>query len=408
MRLRLLHTCFFLLLFSHGLVAQLNNGAPSQNMDDNSNRSTTESTKDLKETLKKEKNLESEEQKSKITEPVYRKKTSKWYNDQSEDWRQSVAFNKTDAEAWFNYYKSTRYSGADQHTLDQIVAGMNANVPNTFQTHYVNYINSKRDLSKGSELMKAYLLDPGRKEIYKELAVYFTLKGDKDNLENTLKKWNTIGDMPQSLKDYGYNLLNTVPQNAILITDGEYDTYPLWILQTVQGHRADVKILNIDLVQNQEYRNRICQSFSLNCSGYSDNKALFIQNLVAGNPAQTFYFSYTVNAAYLTGIESNLYNEGLAYRYNSNPGYNYIQRLRNNWELVYKTGYLDKPIQGNEQFTANRMQLLNLNYVASGLELYDIYMAGGEKEKADKLYLLLEKLAEDAGKKEVVKSYTGK
>jgi hypothetical protein len=52
---------------------------------------------------------------------------------------------------------------------------------------------------------------------------------------------------------YGMNLLNYVDDNAILITNGDNDTFPLWYLQQVEGVRPDVDILNLSLVQINWY-----------------------------------------------------------------------------------------------------------------------------------------------------------
>jgi tetratricopeptide (TPR) repeat protein len=52
---------------------------------------------------------------------------------------------------------------------------------------------------------------------------------------------------------YGKNLLNYVDENAILITNGDNDTFPLWYLQQVEGMRPDVDILNLSLVQINWY-----------------------------------------------------------------------------------------------------------------------------------------------------------
>lgn len=52
---------------------------------------------------------------------------------------------------------------------------------------------------------------------------------------------------------YGMNLLNYVDENAILITNGDNDTFPLWYLQQVEGVRPDVDILNLSLVQINWY-----------------------------------------------------------------------------------------------------------------------------------------------------------
>jgi len=49
-------------------------------------------------------------------------------------------------------------------------------------------------------------------------------------------------------RDHGYNMLSTCDSNAILITYGDNDTYPLWYMQEVEGFRTDVRILNYNLL----------------------------------------------------------------------------------------------------------------------------------------------------------------
>ena len=50
---------------------------------------------------------------------------------------------------------------------------------------------------------------------------------------------------------YGWNMINFLDEDAIIITNGDNDTFPLWYLQEVEGIRQDVTVivtsyLNID------------------------------------------------------------------------------------------------------------------------------------------------------------------
>ncbi|MFA7326189.1 MAG: DUF2723 domain-containing protein [Candidatus Kapaibacterium sp.] len=60
--------------------------------------------------------------------------------------------------------------------------------------------------------------------------------------------WNTHDRTGNFLPfDYSYNLLQSADEGAIIFTNGDNDTFPVWYIQDVMGVRRDVRIVNLSL-----------------------------------------------------------------------------------------------------------------------------------------------------------------
>lgn len=132
---------------------------------------------------------------------------------------------------------------------------------------------------------------------------------------------------------YGRNMLAGLEPNAIIFTNGDNDTFPLWYMQEVEHYRTDVRVANLSLLNTDWYIHQLKHNDPKVDMAWTDDQIKNIQGYVDrdGNVTQPrdlamnailrdnfrkrpIYFAVTIPPEGLRPVEDYLVLEGLVYR----------------------------------------------------------------------------------------------
>ena len=213
--------------------------------------------------------------------------------------------------------------------------------------------------------------------------------------------------------DYAYNMLTPLAKDAIVFTNGDNDTFPLWYIQEVEGLRKDVRVVNLSLLNTPWYIKQLrdlepkvpltyTDAELAALTPYRDEatgnivwvKDLAVKNIVDSNQwRRPLYLAVTVPDQ--MGLEKRLSLEGLVFRVNTQETGRAVdvERTMDNLYQVFKyDGLLDKDrAYDTKVYKDENAYRLVQNYTAAHVQVaYQLHMA---KRPQDAIRLL-----EDAAK----------
>ncbi len=328
------------------------------------------------------------------------------YQELRDEWTAYTKRNPSDARGWMELAKAARYAGTPCEEFIPWARRAVELAPGSAEAHAVLggstwkiYCPSAPEdpTSAIEELEAALRLDPTRGDPHFTLWVMRLFQGDREKADAHLRALLETRALPEPIIDFGYNLLIGLEPNAILITNGDNDTYPALALQAARGTRRDVTVVNHSLLNTTWYRRLLREGrdpvpvplLEDEPEGPQAGPALegMIQALHASGWKRPLYVAITVSGSRVT-FPNRLSLEGLAYRvlpeHGEEPKID-LAKLEQNLAGAYR---LESATSlGLDWNYANALGRLMMNYAAIRVHLAGGLAGVGRKSEARALMI---------------------
>ncbi|OYD16343.1 hypothetical protein CH330_03180 [candidate division WOR-3 bacterium JGI_Cruoil_03_51_56] len=256
----------------------------------------------------------------------------------------------------------------------------------------------------------------------------YMILGQLDKARQELLALGKENYFPKLLSDFAHNMLISLAPQAIIFTNGDNDTYPLFVLQEYDGFRQDVSVVNISLLNIPTVAGLFRDSLKVPIS-YSDSElkamkpefdstrgklvlpsdhlvANIIQN--ARKKKQPVYFATTVAQNRLSSYKDNLILAGLAWEVTNTKTRDSvnIDKVIQNMTEKYRldTTGLKQTWPANISPLTRNVSGLAVNY----LGLYDLmanyYKGQNKKDKAIDCYRKMVQITVPLGRNDLTET----
>ena len=156
--------------------------------------------------------------------------------------------------AYANWMYAARYAG-DNNYSDLMHAGLNKypSNPTLLYLRGIEHLGGQDIMEERKFLEKSIALDPSSTDPWFAIVGNYMNGGEDEKVDVALRKILESGIITDEVMDYCYNMMAGMDKNGVLITNGDNDTYPVWIMQRILNIRPDISIINRSLLNTDWY-----------------------------------------------------------------------------------------------------------------------------------------------------------
>jgi hypothetical protein len=281
---------------------------------------------------------------------------------------------------------------SSQVKMDDFVEGLHQLDANSFEYHLSSFMAGNFDLSRKNHLDLAKKMEPANRQVLLQTTgVAFILKDKKAAAADlkALKEQNTW-----SADEYAYakDVLTSLPPDAVLITNGFNDTYPILSIQLLENYRSDVMLMPLFLLQSEDFQksanaDKLIQSNKGLINGH------FLSTFLQKNHAEKTFIALTVPSSFYTKLLPQLYPIGLAFQYSSSSVSNSTINLQL-WKQLNKTVISKNKDTNGKQLSANYLPLL--------VNLFEYHKAENNVKELTEVKAAIKQIGNNIGNEQLI------
>ncbi len=301
-------------------------------------------------------------------------------------------------------FKSKSYSSSNQRMqrspsqeeqieMDNIVSYFDSVAPNSFEYNYYKYVSSNYDVNLFPNLKEADKIRPNNVDVNIEMSGYYIIKGDKVNGLLNIEEVIGSGRLLNEVMLYSEDILLSAPVNSTLITHGFEDTYSTWYTQNKNNLRRDVRIVSLNFLQSEFYRNQLI-SEGYKMPGLDLIDVNFFSEFCKLNSAKNIVVSLTTPKEYFRINSDRFFITGVVANYALTGKFN-VQENEILWRSILKKDLVDKAL-------TNKGKQLSSNYLPMLLQIRKVYNSLSDHKMVTELDAAIDKISAQSGKYEKV------